>query len=52
MHRESVRKVLEDQFMAMEQRLAGMEKAVGELKGLQFQVSQDSTVALLTCMES
>ena len=41
----------------MEQRLAGMEKAVGELKGLQtqmaeFQTSQDSMLAMLTRMES
>ena len=41
----------------MEQRLAGMEKAVGELKGLQtpmaeFQTLQDSVVAMLTRMES
>ena len=35
MHRESVWKVFEEQFTTMEQRLVGMEKAVGELKGLQ-----------------
>ena len=40
----------------MEQRLVGMEKVVGELKGLQaqmaeFQALQDSVVAILTCME-
>ena len=34
MHRESVWQVFEEQFATMEQRLAGMEKAVGELKGL------------------
>ena len=34
MHRESVQQLFEDQFVTMEQRLAGMEKAVGELKGL------------------
>ena len=49
MHRESVRQVFKEQFATMEQRLAGMEKAVGELKGLQtqmaeFQTSQDSVV--------
>ena len=57
MHRESVRQVFEEQFVTMEQRLAGMEKAVGELKGLQtqmaeFQTSQDSVVQMLTRMES
>ena len=57
MHRESVRQVFEEQFATMEQRLAGMEKAVGELKGLQsqmaeFQTSQDSVVQMLTRMES
>ena len=41
----------------MEQRLAGMEKAVGELKGLQTQMAefrtlQNSVVAMLTHMES
>ena len=57
MHRESVRQVFEEQFATMEQRLAGMEKAVGELKGLQtqmadFQTSQNSVVQMLTRMES
>ena len=57
MHRESVRQVFEEQFATMEQRLVGMEKAVGELKGLQtqmadFQTSQDSVVQILTRMES
>ena len=57
MHRESVRQVFEEQFTTMEQRLVGMEKAVGELKGLQtqmadFQTSQDSVVQMLTRMES
>ena len=56
MHRDSVWQVFEDQFAALEQRLTGMEKAVGELKGLQtqmaeFQASQDSVVAMLMCME-
>ena len=41
----------------MEQRLASVEKAVGELKGLQaqmveFQTLQDSIVALFIRMES
>ena len=40
MHRGSVWKVFEDQFMALEQRLTGMEKAVGELKGLQTQMAE------------
>ena len=49
--------MFEDQFTMMEQRLAGMETAVGELKGLQvqmteFQTSQDSVVVLLMHMES
>ena len=35
MHRDLIRQVFEDQFAMMEQRLTGMEKAVGELKGLQ-----------------
>ena len=57
MHRESVRQVFEEQFATMGQRLAGMEKSVGELKGLQtqmaeFQTSQDSVVQMLTRMES
>ena len=57
MHRESVRQVFEEQSVTMEQRLVGMEKAVGELKGLQtqmaeFQTSQDSAVQMLTRMES
>ena len=57
MHRDSVRQVFEEQFATMEQRLMGMEKAVGELKGLQsqmaeFQTSQDSVVQMLTHMES
>ena len=57
MHRDSVRQVFEDQFATLEQRLTGMEKAGGELKGLQtqmteFQTSQDSVVAMLTRMES
>ena len=57
MHTESVRQVFEEQFATTEQRLVGMEKAVGELKGLQtqmaeFQTSQDSVVQMLTCMES
>ena len=57
MHRESVRQVFEEQFASMEQSLAGMEKAVGELKGLQtqmadFQTSQNSVVQMLTRMES
>ena len=57
MHRESVRQVFEEQFATTEQRLAGMEKAVGELKDRQtqmaeFQTSQDSVVAMLTRMES
>ena len=34
MHRDSVRQVFKEQFAMMEQRLAGMEMAVGELKGL------------------
>ena len=50
MHRESVRQAFKEQFATMEQRLMGMEKAVGELKGLQtqmveFQTSQDFVVA-------
>ena len=49
--------MFEDQFAMLEQRLTGMEKAVGELKGLQahmaeFQTSQDPVIVLLTCMES
>ena len=57
MHKEGIRQLFEDQFAMMEQRRAGMEKAVGELKGLQtqmaeFQTSQDSVVVMLTCMES
>ena len=49
--------MFEDQFAMMEQCLTGMEKVVGELKGLQaqmaeFQTLQDSVVALLTCMKS
>ena len=57
MDRDSVWQVFEEQFAMMEQRLAGMEKAVGELKGLQtqmaeFQTSQDFVVAMLTRMES
>ena len=57
MHRESVRQAFEEQFAMMEQRLMGMEKAVGELKDLQtqmaeFQTSQDSVVQMLTRMES
>ena len=57
MHRESVRQVFKEQFATMEQRLVGMEKAVGELKGLQtqmadFQTSQDSVVQMLTRMEA
>ena len=40
MHGESVRQVFEEQFVTMEQRLAGMEKAVGELKGLQTQMAE------------
>ena len=39
MHRESSQKVFEDQFVAMKQRLVGMEKVVGELKGLQAQMA-------------
>lgn len=47
--------IFEDQFATMEQCLLGIEKAVGELKGLQaqmveFQTSQDSVVVLLTHM--
>ena len=57
MHRESVQQVFEEHFAMMEQRVVGMEKAVGELKGLQtqmaeFQTLQDSMIAMLTCMES
>ena len=57
MHKEGVRQLFEEQFAMMEQRLAGMEKGVGELKGLQtqmaeFQTSQDSVVAMLMRMES
>ena len=57
MHKEGVRQLFEDQFATMEQRLAGMEKVVGELKGLQahmveFQMLQDFVVALLMCLES
>ena len=43
MHRESVRQVFEEQFATMEQRLMGMEKAVGELKGLQSQMAEFQT---------
>ena len=35
MHKEGVRQLFEEQFATMEQRLVGMEKVVGELKGLQ-----------------
>ena len=57
MHKEGVWQLFEEQFPTMEQCLVGMEKAVGELKGLQtqmaeFQTSQDSVVAMLMCMES
>ena len=57
MHKEGVWKLFEEQFTMMEQCLVGMEKAVGELKGLQtqmaeFQTSQDSMVVMLMCMES
>ena len=38
MHRDLVWKVFEDQFAMMEQYLVGMEKAIGELKGLQAQM--------------
>ena len=44
MHRESVRQVFEEQFATMEQRLVGMEKAVGELKGLQTQMAEFQTL--------
>ena len=48
--------MFEDQFAMLEHCLMGMEKTVGELKGLQaqmveFQTSQDSVVAILTRME-
>ena len=57
MHKDSVWQVFEDQFATMEQCLVCMEKAVGELKGSQaqmaeFQMSQDSVLALLMHMES
>ena len=34
MHGEAVWQMFEDQFATMEQRLVGMDKAVGDLKGL------------------
>ena len=57
MYRDSLGQVFEEQFAMMEQCLVGMEKAVGELKGLQtqmaeFQTSQDSVVVMLMRMES
>ena len=57
MHKEGVRQLFEEQSVTMEQRLAGMENAVGELKGLQtqmaeFQALHDSVVAMLTRMET
>ena len=39
MHKEGIRQLFEDQFTTMEQRLVGMENAVGELKGLQTQMA-------------
>ena len=44
MHRDLVRQVFEEQFVTMEQRLAGMEKAIGELKGLQTQMAEFQTL--------
>ena len=35
MHSEGAQLMFEDQYKTMEQRLEGMENAVGELKGLQ-----------------
>ena len=43
MHRDWVWQVFEDQFAMMEQRLVGMEKVVGELKGLQAQMAKFQT---------
>ena len=40
MHKEEVWQVFEEQFMTMVQRLVGMEKAVGELKGLQTEMAE------------
>ena len=57
MHRESVRVATEERFATLELRLMGMEHSVGELKGLQtqmtdFQKSQNSIHALLAKMEA
>ena len=51
MYKEGIRQLFEEQFAKMEQCLVGMEKAVGELKGLQtqmveFQALQDFVVVI------
>ena len=40
MHKEGVWQLFEEQFAMMEQRLVGMEKAVGEVKRLQTQMAE------------
>ena len=43
MHRRSIQEATEERFAEVEQRLTGMERIVGELKGLQTQMAEFQT---------